>query len=195
MTDADAGQTPQPDMSGCKLPVYTRDQINAAEAANQASAADWIENGRRLPEIISVPFLQQLHMRMLSDVWQWAGTYRTVDLTIGVPANKVPYELNRVAFEFRQDWDAGWPLIPFIASYHHRLVWVHPWPDGNGRWARLACDAVVRRLAKAPPLIWTTGTLRTHDAERADYIAALQAADGRDIQPLCDYLHALNPDR
>ncbi|MFB3105226.1 MAG: mobile mystery protein B, partial [Pseudomonadales bacterium] len=75
----------------------------------------------------------------------------------------------------------------------HELVLVHPFNNGNGRWSRLAADAVLQRLANQPPLTWATDTLVVDSAEREAYIAALKKADNGDIAPLVDYLRALNP--
>ncbi|NOX98203.1 MAG: Fic family protein [Verrucomicrobia bacterium] len=84
-------------------------------------------------------------------------------------------------------------LIPYIARYHHALVRVHPFNNGNGRWFRLACDVVIKRLTKVKPIIWVTDTLNTNSDERKQYIAALKRADDFDYQPLIDYLKKLNP--
>ena len=108
----------------------------------------------------------------------------------------VPSELGRVAMESAHDWVArNEPLLPFIARYHHALVWVHPFNNGNGRWGRLACDAVVERLAGKPRLVWATDTLNVESDERYSYIAALRQADIGNLQPLVKYLEALNPGR
>ena len=100
--------------------------------------------------------------------------------------------------EFNREWedlnDNG-HLLPFISRYHHALVGVHPFNNGNGRWSRLAADAVIQRLAGQPPLTWATDTLVVNSDERKEYIAALRAADNGDFQLLLDYLIALNPGR
>jgi fido (protein-threonine AMPylation protein) len=74
-------------------------------------------------------------------------------------------------------------------------VWVHPFRNGNGRWARLACDAVAVRLHKEAPIVWATSDLVLASQERTRYIAALRAADHGDAQPLIEYLTDHNPDR
>ena len=72
---------------------------------------------------------------------------------------------------------------------------VHPFDNGNGRWSRLCCDAVVERLAKEPPIVWATDTLIRNSDERKAYIAALQSADKFDYRALTEYLVARNGDR
>jgi fido (protein-threonine AMPylation protein) len=96
------------------------------------------------------------------------------------------------------DWiERGRVGSVFQLSFHHRLVWVHPFRNGNGngRWARLACDAVAIRVLKQPPIVWASGDLATASQERSTYIEALRAADGLDHRPLVQYLSEHNPDR
>lgn len=201
LTDQPAGATPIPDVSALLRPEITnRVQLNEAEALNLVAAFEWLEKGR-LGDLFTVEFYRKLHTKMFDQVWGWAGGLRSqtgARTTPGVPPEKVGIELGRVALEASRTWEAGdseASLIPFIANYHHDLVWVHPFNNGNGRWARLAADAVTQRLAKQRPLIWTTETLDVDGDERRTYIAAVRAADAGDIAPLIAYLEALNPGR
>lgn len=197
--DQPDGATPLDDISGLlRKDITTRRQLDEAESLNILNAADWIERGRP-GDVFTVEFYRKLHARMFDEVWDWAGTLRSATgarPNIGVAPEKVPVELGRVALEFHRAWEnhGDQPILPFVARYHHALVWVHPFNNGNGRWSRLACDAFVKRLAKASPLTWASETLNSENDERARYIAALKSADEHDYQPLIDYLSALNPD-
>ena len=106
-------------------------------------------------------------------------------------------KLGRVAMEYNKEWAArnAEKLVPFIARYHHALVSVHPFDNGNGRWSRLCCDALIEHLAKESPIVWATDTLVKNSEERTAYIAALQQADTANYQPLIDYLIERNGDR
>ena len=99
--------------------------------------------------------------------------------------------------EYNLDWENGGDenLVSFVARYHHALVAVHPFDNGNGRWSRLCCDAVIEHLDKQSPIVWATDTLTKNSEERTAYIAALQQADTSDYQPLIDYLIERNGDR
>jgi Fic-DOC domain mobile mystery protein B len=66
---------------------------------------------------------------------------------------------------------------------HHRLVAIHPFPNGNGRHARLLADLLVQRLG-GQPFSWGSGSLADIGNLRARYVAALRAADSHDIGPL-----------
>jgi Fic family protein len=64
--------------------------------------------------------------------------------------------------------------------FHHRLVSIHPFPNGNGRHARLATDLLVHDLDQ-PAFSWGRGIDLTSPSEtRSQYLRALRTAD-RDL--------------
>ena len=150
---------------------------------------------RNTKSMFTVAWLTRLHQRMYRDVWSWAGEYRRTVTNIGVPPHEVPMRLAIVAADFNT-WFHSNPatldVINFAANYQHRLVWVHPFPNGNGRWSRIAVDVVFLRLLKRTPLNWGEGDLLRASDERARYVEALREADRGNIQPLVEYLIALN---
>lgn len=200
IADQPEGATPLDDISGLlREDITLRGQLDEAESLNIVSAVEWLERGR-LGDVFTVKFYKDLHLRMYDLVWSWAGVLRSDTGTrpnIGVSPENVPMELGRVAMEYDREWNAGGDqnLLRFVARYHHALVSVHPFDNGNGRWARLACDAVVECLAWKPSIVWATDTLVKNSDQRSTYIAALRHADQSDYQPLIDYLTELNPGR
>jgi len=201
MTDPDFskqpdGATPIDDASGLnQRQIRTIPELNEAEALNIVAAEEWIRDGR-VGNVFQLGFYRGLHRRMLGDVWDWAGEFRVTNPNIGVPYHEAPMRLQQASLDFEAQFEADVvPFLEFIANYHHRLVWVHPFKNGNGRWARLACDVVAIRLRKEAPIVWATGDLVLASQERTRYIAALRAADQGDNQPLIEYLTDHNPDR
>jgi Fic-DOC domain mobile mystery protein B len=69
---------------------------------------------------------------------------------------------------------------------HHRLVEIHPFPNGNGRHARLMADLLVQQLG-GQPFSWGSGSLKTVGELRKRYVEALKMADHHDIQPLIQF--------
>lgn len=67
--------------------------------------------------------------------------------------------------------------------FHHKLDWIHPFANGNGRHARLMADVVVRELGR-PAFTWSSADIVRAGDFRQSYINALRAADKNDIQPL-----------
>ena len=62
-----------------------------------------------------------------------------------------------------------------IAAAHHRLAWIHPFGDGNGRVARLHSHALLIRHGADGHGLWTLSRGLARHRER--YYAALDAAD------------------
>jgi Fic-DOC domain mobile mystery protein B len=81
-----------------------------------------------------------------------------------------------------------YPADEIAIRFHHRLVAIHAFPNGNGRHARMMADLLIERLGQ-PRFSWGSRSLADSnliDATpiRRNYITALQAADARDIAPL-----------
>ena len=190
LTDAHApGATPltAEQLNGLKLPLTTHGELNAAEQENILRARLWARTARSIvmPDMLSRDFIEQLHARMYGDVWTWAGTQRNVDTNIGVPFHKIGVEL-RVLFDDARYWldDGTFTPIEFAVRLHHRLVSIHPFPNGNGRLSSYVADLALTHHFKLRRLNWGGGELGNADPRRKEYIAALQAADQHDCAPL-----------
>jgi Fic-DOC domain mobile mystery protein B len=82
-----------------------------------------------------------------------------------------------------------YPPDEIATRFHHRLVWIHPFPNGNGRHARLATDLLLTALGR-PRFSWGRVSLVDRGKTRLTYVAALRAADGHDIQPLLAFVRS-----
>jgi Fic family protein len=81
-------------------------------------------------------------------------------------------------------WDEyGMPCVEQATRLHHRAVWIHPFMNGNGRWARLLAN-IWLRLHKTPVVFWPEEHIRQESPIRNDYLKALQYADEGDFRPL-----------
>ncbi|MGY0558511.1 mobile mystery protein B [Lysobacter sp. A421] len=190
MDPEEDGQTPlDPDEAQGLKPsfVATRADLNAAEAMNIIAGMKLAESQVRPgAEVASDLFLRELHARLFGQVWTWAGEYRTTERNIGIdPA--------RITMAVRQLFDevAGWqeygsyPLDEQAARLHHRLTFIHPFPNGNGRTSRAMADLFLR--AKGAPALSWGASLPAADV-RARYLAAVRAADEHDFSPLLDFI-------
>jgi Fic-DOC domain mobile mystery protein B len=166
------------------IPSYItlRHELNEAEQINIGVALQWATARRR--DILDRDFLSKLHRRMFGDVWRWAGRYRTTERNIGVE----PYRIGPDVQQFIDDaryWVEHATYAPdeIAVRFSHRLVAIHPFPNGNGRFSRLAGDLLARQLGR-PPFSWGRAKLINASETRAQYIVALRAADNHDIGPL-----------
>jgi Fic-DOC domain mobile mystery protein B len=117
---------------------------------------------------------------MYDQVWTWAGQYRTADRNLGVPYWQVRTDLRDLEADVNAwlaDTSSGrYSNDECAIRFGYRLVVIHPFPHGNGRWSRLASDALSVALG-GRRFTWGGASLAEPDALRRDYISALQMAD------------------
>lgn len=167
------------------IPTYitTRAELNEAEQENITEADQWVF-GRRRGSVLAVDFLRALHRRMLRRVWRWAGQFRTTERNIGVAPYLIEPELHRLVDDARH-WVEHKSYEPdeLAVRFHHRLVAIHPFANGNGRHARLATDLLILQLG-GRRFSWGGANLARPADARRRYVEALRAADAHDITPL-----------
>jgi len=186
-----AGQTPldPDDLEGLKHPhVTTRGQLDQLEQANFQAGMIWLGR-QKSPAILAEEFVRQLHRQMFGEVWTWAGTYRLTEKNIGIDPRQIPTQLRNLLDDVRYWIDhETYPPMELALRFHHRLVYIHPFANGNGRFARIIADALLRRVLGEAPVDWTGGhDLQQMGARRERYIAALRAADGGDYSLLFEF--------
>ena len=172
------------------IPSYIslRRELNEAEQANILEAEQWAFGRTR--NVLDERFLTDLHKRMFGRVWRWAGKFRLTERNVGVDPYRIATDLRQLLDDSRY-WieHRTYPLDEICARFHHRLVAIHPFPNGNGRHARLATDLLLAALGQ-PRFSWGRTSLVNPGETRQAYVAALRAADGRDIKPLLDFVRA-----
>lgn len=165
--------------------VTLRRELNELEQQNILEASLWVIRRSRDP--VSESFARNLHQRMFSNVWRWAGDNRETNKNIGCDWWEIDLQL-RGAFDDTRTWIAfsSYPSDEIAVRFHHRLVAIHPFANGNGRWSRLMADTLARRLGR-PAFSWGNSSLMDDDATRRAYIDALRVADRHDIGPLLTF--------
>jgi Fic-DOC domain mobile mystery protein B len=182
------GETPLDDISGLKLKeVRTRKQLSLVEAQNVLKATVKYlaaKPNRRLAPFDLNWFLK-LHGEMFGDVWEWAGKPRRIDLNIGVAWHQVELELHNLVNDLEY-WEANWPDVLEQAVYlHHRAVHVHPFMNGNGRWARMLAN-IWLRLHDCEVTRWPEEAIGIVSPIRNEYLTAIQSADQGEMRLLLD---------
>jgi len=168
--------------------IAYRRELNEAEQENIVRAQEWALSRRRDP--LSEKFVKDLHRRMLGDVWQWAGKFRTSARNIGIDYWQIPVALRQLLDDAKAWIEySAYPPDEIAVRFHHRLVQIHPFPNGNGRHSRLMADLLAMQLGRER-FSWGRGSLRTAGAARARYVEALRAADDHDIAPLLVFARA-----
>lgn len=193
MTPADGtGQTPlDPDEEEGLIPghISTRRELNEWEQANIAAALPWLGRRRSRDRLLSLTFTRELHRQMFGKTWRWAGTFRTTGKTIGLPASQVPEAVHNLLENVRaQINQRTLPPDEIAMRFHHELVRIHPFANGNGRHARMMSDLLLRDMGR-PPFTWGSAALDAGTA-RVAYIAALRRADLGSLDALREFVRS-----
>ena len=172
------------------IPSYIalRPELNEAEQANILEAEEWAFSRKR--DVLDERFLTGLHKRMFGRVWRWAGKFRKTERNIGIDAYRITIELRQLLDDCRY-WIAHGTYEPdeIAARFHHRLVLIHPFPNGNGRHARIATDLLLVSMGRAR-FTWGRVNLVDPGETRQRYVDALRAADHHDIGPLLEFVRS-----
>lgn len=170
--------------------ITTRDELNFHEQLNIIAAQQWTESHRQV-EILSLDFVRELHRRMFGNVWKWAGTFRTTEKNIGVEPWKIAPMLNDLCGDAKTQIELQSFNADEIAyRFHHRLVQIHCFPNGNGRHARLMTDVMLAQLLFTSPFSWGSANLTATGDARVRYIQALRAADRGDYSLLSAFVRS-----
>ena len=175
------GATPlDPDEAAGLVPshITTQADLNAWEQANILQAVRWVARQKKR-DLLTEGFVRDLHRRMFDQTWKWAGTFRQSNKNIGVDRTQVAVKLLNLLdiTRFQIDHKVFEP-DELVVRFHHQLVWVHAFPNGNGRHARLMADVLAQQLGR-PRMTWggadvelvSMGTVRDR------YLKALREAD------------------
>jgi Fic-DOC domain mobile mystery protein B len=187
------GQTPlDPNEKAGLIPghIDTQGALNDWEQENILQATKWLRRAR-VPEVLTEGFCRDLHRKMFDKTWRWAGTFRTSDKNIGCDWTLVSVKLNHLLGDASY-WIENKTFSPdeTATRFHHALVWIHPFPNGNGRHSRMMADALLKQLGQ-PAFNWGDGADRLGANEvRAQYLAALRAADKNDFTALLAFVRS-----
>lgn len=125
---------------------------------------------------------------MFNKTWRWAGKFRKSNKNIGVFWEQIPVRLkllfDDVAYQIEKH---VYELDELAARFHHRLVHIHPFPNGNGRHARLMSDILLFNQG-AKRFTWGQENLVLDSQTKKGYINALRQADKHDYRALLNFV-------
>jgi Fic-DOC domain mobile mystery protein B len=168
--------------------ITTQGQLNEWEQANIVEALKWLKRGRH-PAVLTEKFCRELHKRMFGKTWKWAGTFRQSDKNIGCDWRQVPTSLRQL-LDNAEFWvhERVFPQDEIAVRFHHQLVLVHAFPNGNGRHSRLMTDSLLAQMG-GPPFSWGEGVDLVGGGDvRALYLDALRAAGAGSITKLTEFV-------
>jgi Fic-DOC domain mobile mystery protein B len=189
------GNTPiRPEEAEQLIPrISTMGELNEYEALNILRAREWAFHNRTMKSTdpLEEPYVRELHHRMFDNVWKWAGTYRKHELNIGCDPReilqRIPQLLGNVRYWLEHK---TFPVDECLIRFHHQLVSkIHPFPNGNGRHARMIADVAAVKFGQTE-FAWGAGNdLVAEGDARTRYLAALRALDANenDVKLLLDF--------
>jgi Fic-DOC domain mobile mystery protein B len=187
------GNTPlTPDeLAGLRPSLATKRELDQFERSNILEAYRWAFHPRALKreDPFIEPYLRELHRRMFDETWAWAGKYRKTDKNLGAPFHQVMNGIAAVLGDVHY-WleNKTFDIEEIAIRYHHRLVWIHPFPNGNGRHARLLADVIAVKNGRER-FTWGLKQFKEIGPARTEYIHCLRAADANndDIRGLLKF--------
>ena len=193
LTDPDGATPLGPDeMRGLKLKhVTTRNELDELEQANIQQGIMWLF-ARKRGDVLNSIFLCKAHQRLFGDVWDWAGTFRRREMNIGIDPREIAVQL-RMLLDNARYWSDENTFTPLEAAarFHHRLVEIHLFANGNGRHARIMTDLYLRDYFQHPVVQWAGGqNLQVNSERREAYIASLKSADQGEFELLLNFVGA-----
>ena len=168
-------------------------ELNQLEQSNIADAFVWAEK-QGLDELLTGTFVFKLHERMFGQVWKWAGKMRKSNKNIGVMKEYIMNDLAQLLKDAEYWVDhATFSKDEIAVRFHHRLVQIHIFPNGNGRHARLMTDLFLKNCG-AVAFTWGANVaddaIEVEGKARSKYISALKSADMGDFQPLMKFVRS-----
>lgn len=187
------GATPlDPDEADGLIPkhITTQSQLNEWEQVNILEAEKWISHQNfKLQGVMTTEFIKKLHQRMFNKTWHWAGKFRKSNKNIGVDWLSIFVDLKLLIEDTAYQIENKTYLVDELAvRFHHRLVSIHPFANGNGRHARLMTDIVLLSQGQKRFTWGRVEQLIASSPVREKYIAALRAADRRDYSALLQFV-------
>lgn len=186
------GQTPidEDEKEGLLIPsITTLAELNEFEQLNIQKAIEWTLTKKfKTDQIISEPFVRDLHKKMFGDVWSWAGSFRKSNKNIGVDKHTIGISLKQLLDDCHF-WIDNNTYDPDEISirFKHRIVDIHCFPNGNGRHSRLIADVLSQQVFNRPVFTWNKNNLVSGGDERTTYLKAIKIADQGDVKPLIEF--------
>ncbi len=174
--------------------ISTQAELNFAEQQSIIESSKWIFETTH-KNILTEQFFKNLHKKMFQSVWRWAGKHRTTNKNIGVEPYKISIEIKKLCDDceyWNENKTYDWNEI--AARFHHKVVWIHPFANGNGRFSRILTDILLKKYNQTP-LTWGRNTYSKDDFAnesqlRTEYILSLRDADNKRFQKLIHFIRS-----
>lgn len=110
-----------------KVAIYDLEQA-IQESVTEDLLTAMLEGDLTLDDMLTDHFLRELHKRLYSDIWEWGGLFRQLELNIGVAPDQIAVELRNSIESIRFRWEHtdDWTPRELGIVLHAETVRVHP---------------------------------------------------------------------
>lgn len=191
LSDTIPGQTPlHPDELADLIPAHLtlKRELNEWEFMNISEAVQkYFLGPKKTWDLTDPTILKKIHADMFNQTWKWAGSFRKRDTNIGCDWRQIQIQLKDACDDF-SFWIQNDSFSPAEVAirFHHRLISIHPFPNGNGRHGRLIADLHLHQIGEKH-LGWKGKNLIEANTSRNDYLKAMRLADQGNFQPLIEF--------
>ena len=169
--------------------ITTRQELDEFEQQNIERAIEWTMQKRfKISKILTEKFVCKLHKKMFEQTWGWAGEFRKTNKNIGVDKYRIGTDLGLLLSDCKY-WieNHTFPPDEIAIRLKHRLVKIHPFPNGNGRHSRLLADVLIDHGFGRPIFSWGSHKIDSAKQMRNEYLQALFMADKEDYLALIEF--------
>jgi len=175
------GATPLENNFGLILPsITTRDQLFKVESENIEISSLKYFSVKKSPVVwFNEKTLQKIHLEMFGEVWDWAGEYYQGPLrNIGVKSSEIPIQMHLFCREIQKCLKerSSLTFLEQSARILHRIQYIHPFTNGNGRLARFVANLYLYSL-HGKIARWPEQEISNEGKARDEYVYALKHAD------------------
>ncbi len=169
------------------IPTYIATRGELFDAEQRSIAQALLRRPPSATALLDDTYLRRLHQAMFDQVWIWAGRYRIRETNIRIAPEQISSEIRNLV-EDTKTWVeySTYEQDELAVRFHHRLVAIHAFPNGNGRHGRIAADYLVTSL-NGEPFTWGSRLDTDTDTLRGAYLQALRRADGSNIEELLTF--------
>lgn len=171
-----------------KLGIKRKKKMDEAESVALAAAIDKLLRMYDADHRFTAEDIKTMHKIWLSEIYEWAGEYRSVNVSKGdfpfAAAKQIPFLMTE--FEKVQlckhtpcNFKSSERVTQALAEVHVELVLIHPFREGNGRVARIL-STIMAFQAGLPMLNFKDIT----DRKKKEYFAAINRGLSRDYKPM-----------
>lgn len=169
------------------LGIVPRSKLILLEIEGTKKAWDFILKKNANGEIIlSLAFIKELHKIGFGWIFpEFGGQFRKIDVTVSRHNPPKFYLISQLMVDFIEDTEVRsknipklenekflFELVSFLAWFHHKFLWIHPFQDYNGRIARLLINVILFNF-NLPPIELKVETQQG----RNRYVKSLDQAD------------------